>query len=417
MKRVHSLQSSAMPRLAVYLIILATFPVFARADDDPLTAGKKKSEWLKILAEDKSARQREAAVVALTVMSNRDRKNIDAIREALLADKAERVRLKALDGAAVFIQTELREPPGLVDAIGKALVNDSAEAVRLRALEIIKEALKKDELQRKIVPALSDSMKGDTVAAVRAGSATALGRMGSNAKAVVNVMTDCLKDKDPQVRAAVAEALGRVGDEARGAIPRLVPMLKDPDAGVRLAAAFALGRIGPEAATTVPDLVEVLIKDADANVRKEAARAFAFLGYDAKGAIPALGKALREDKSEEVRQQTALALGKMRGEDVSPVVPNMVEAMKKDSDKNVRIFVVHALGNTLGDGLRTYVKDLAEQLGKDAEGDVRLAICQELGALGPAAKEALPALNRAVTDVQLSVRDAAKAAVKKVQAQ
>jgi len=63
------------------------------------------------------------------------------------------------------------------------------------------------------------------------------------------------------------------------------------------------------------------------------------------------------------------------------------------------------------------VKELADQLIKDPEGDVRLAIVQELGALGPAAKDALPALKRAVTDVQLSVRDAAKAAVKKVQEQ
>ena len=94
----------------------------------------------------------------------------------------------------------------------------------------------------------------------------------------------------------------------------------------------------------------------------------------------------------------------------------MIESMKKDADKTVRIFVTHALGDSLGDGLRAYVKDLAEQLVKEMEGDVRIAIIQELGALGPAAKDALPALNMRVTDVQLSVRDEAKKAVKKVMA-
>src|SRR5438067_4614343 len=166
------------------VIALALLPAVARGqDDDPTVAGKKKSEWLKIIVEDKSPRQREAAVVAFMLMPHRDRKVIDAVRDALLSDKAERVRLKALDAVALFILTELREPPGLVESLGKVLVNDSAEAVRLKALDIIKEAIKKDEQQRKIVAFVSDSMKGDQVAAIRAGSAAALGRMGSNAKA------------------------------------------------------------------------------------------------------------------------------------------------------------------------------------------------------------------------------------------
>jgi HEAT repeat protein len=107
----------------------------------------------------------------------------------------------------------------------------------------------------------------------------------------------------------------------------------------------------------------------------------------------------------------------MRGEELQAAVPAMVEAMKKDADKGVRVFVVHSLGDGLGDGLRAYVKDMAEQLTKDPDSDVRLALVQELGALGPAAKDALPALNQAVADVQLSVRDEAKKAVKKVMGQ
>ena len=95
----------------------------------------------------------------------------------------------------------------------------------------------------------------------------------------------------------------------------------------------------------------------------------------------------------------------------------MIEAMKKDPDKSVRIFTVHALGNGLGPTLRDFVKDLAERLPKETEGEVRLAIVQELGALGPDAKEALPVLQQMVTDVQITVRDAAKQAVKKVQGQ
>jgi HEAT repeat protein len=384
------------------------------ADDERKELGKTKAEWLKALAESPSARQREAAVKILTVWEPRDRAIIDAVREAM-NDKAERVRLAAVNGVGVFVViSEVKESGSLLESMGRVLGNDSAEAVRQRALELVRD-LKKEDQQRRMVPFVADAMKADKSPAIRAAAATTLGRMGSNARTVVNVMIESLKDQDAGVRAAVADGLGRIGDEARAAIPRLVPLLKDQDPGVRLAAAFALGRIGPDAATAVPDLAHALATDTDVAVRKEAARAFALLGLDAKAAIPALAKALREDKSEEVRQHAALALEKMRGEEVHAVAPAMIEAMKKDPDKGVRIFSVHALGNSLGPTLRDFVKDLAEQLPKEKDGDVRLAIIQELGALGPDAKEALPALQQMVTDVQITVRDAARQAVKKVQ--
>jgi HEAT repeat protein len=384
----------------------------ARADDPMPVAGKTKAEWLKVLAEDPSPRQRTAAVVALTLMTPRDRAIEDAIREAL-NDKADRVRLKALDGVAVFLLTDSRSQAGTLEAIGKRIVSDPSEGVRAHAQDIAKE-IKNEDYQRKLVPYFADAMRQDKSPALRAQAATTLGRMGALARTVVNVMIEALKDPDANVRAAAAEGLGRVGDEAKGAVPKLAALLKDADPGVRLSAAFALGRIGPDAASAVPDLARALGADADANVRKEAARACSLLGLDAKPAIPALAKALREDKSADVRQQAALALGKMRGDELRPAVPAMIEAMKKDTDKGVRVFVVHALGDSLGDGLRAHVKDMADQLTRDADSDVRLALVQELGALGPAAKDALPALNQAATDVQLSVRDEARKAVKKV---
>ncbi|MBO0699292.1 MAG: HEAT repeat domain-containing protein, partial [Zavarzinella sp.] len=391
-------------------LVLFSLCAPVNADDEKKELGKTKAQWLKVLAEDPSARQREAAVKILTVWEPRDRAIVDAVREAL-NDKAERVRLAAVNGVGVFVVvSEVKESGSLLESIGRVLGNDSAESVRQRALDVVRE-LKKDEQQRKMVPFVADAMKADKSPAIRAAAAASLGRMGSNARTVVNVMIESLKDPDAAVRAAVAEGLGRIGDEAKSAISRLIPLLKDQDAGVRLSAAFALGRIGPEAATAVPDLAHTLATDADTSVRKEAARAFALLGLDAKEAIPALAKALREDKSEEVRQHAALALGKMRGEEVHAVAPAMIEAMKKDPDKAVRIFSVHALGNALGPTLRDFVKDLADQLPKEKEGEVRLAIVQELGALGPDAKEALPVLQQMVTDVQITVRDAAKQAV------
>ena len=401
--------------MCVSLCLLVAWPAWAQKGGDTV-AGKTRAEWLKILAEDKSPRLREGAVAALMIFEPRDRAVTDAVRDAL-NDKAERVRLRAVDGVALFVLSgDGRETTLLLDSLGKVLVNDPAEAVRLKALNVIRE-MKPEDHQRKLVAAVSEAMRADKSATVRAAAAATLGKLGPNAKAAVNVLIESLKDPEPGVRAAVADALGRVGDEARSGISRLLPLLKDQDAGVRLAAAFALGRIGPDAATAVPDLVQVLATDADANVRKEAARACALLGLDARAAIPGLAKALREDKSADVRQHAALALGKMRGEEVHAVAPAMIEAMKKDPDKGVRIFAVHALGNSLESTLRDFVKDLADHLGVETEGQVKVAIIQELGALGPTAREALPALQKAVSDVQITVRDEARKAVKKVQGQ
>src|SRR4051794_15071792 len=84
-------------RLPVALCLLLA--VAAACGDDDKFAGKTKQEWLKVLAEDPSPRQRVAAVVALSVMPPRDRTSEDAVRGAL-NDMSERGRLKALEGVA-----------------------------------------------------------------------------------------------------------------------------------------------------------------------------------------------------------------------------------------------------------------------------------------------------------------------------
>jgi len=403
-----------MSRVFASLIAVA-FASNVFAADEQKVEGRTKTEWIKIYQDEKSMpRARAGAIAALCQFEQRDGAIISTVSTALLQDKADRVRLIAVQGVIAILAKSTRDEAALVDALGKSLSTDASEEIRRKNAELIKE-LKKEYLRR-LAPVVADVLKSDKSPAVRAAAAVVLGRTEEHAKTVLAAMVDALKDSDPTVRAAVAESFGRIGDEAKVAVPGLKTLLKDMDASVRLAGTFALGRVGPEGASAVPELMAVLASDMDTAVRKEAARAFSLLGLDAKAGVPALAKALREDKSEEVRQQAATALGKMRGE-TRDAVAAMIDAMKNDKDKTVRVFVIHALGDSLGDGLRGYVKDFADQLIKDPEADVRLALVQELGQLGPAAKEALPALQRAATDVQLSVRNEAKAAVKKVMGQ
>jgi HEAT repeat protein len=402
-----------MLRSSLALILGLLLFQIAQADEAPFK-GKTRSEWLKIAKDDASSRNRAEAVAALSLMEPRDRLMIETVALALLNDKAARVRSTAAEGVVAIIRTSSRDEPVLFEALGKSLAAEMSEEIRLKIVELAKEM--KQEQLRKLSPALAEALKSDKASAVRVAVAAALAKAGEQAKTVITAMADTLKDPDASVRAAVAEALGRIGDEAKIAVPAIKAVLKDADPGVRLAAAFALGRIGPESATAVPELSIAMASDTDVAVRKECARAFALLGLNAKSAVPALVKALREDKSEEVRQQAALTLGKMQGE-TREVAATMLEAVKKDPNKAVRIYAIHAMADSLGDGVRAYVKDFGDRLIVEPEGDVRLALVQELGALGPAAKDALPALNRAVADVQLSVRDEAKKAVKKVMGQ
>ena len=358
-------------RLSVALLVLSVArPVAA---DEALIGGRNKVQWLE-LAKDTNPRKREAAVVALAILGPTDRNVLDTYRELAQKDATERVRLKVI-----------------------SVVQD----------------MDKEKSLRPLVPTLADLVKDDKSPAVRAAAAGALGKAGDLANPAVPSLRAALKDADANVRAAAADALARVGLEGKLAIAELTELLKDADTGVRLAAVFALGRLAPEGAKATDRLADLLTTDKDANVRKETARSLGLLGVEAKAAVPALAKALKEDKETDVRRQSAIALGKMVGE-IKPVANTMLDVLKTDADKSVRVLAVQALSTGLAAGLKDYLKDLSEQMSKDPEGDVRLAIVQEVGNLGPEAKDALPALLKATTDVQISIREAAKVAVKKV---
>ena len=208
--------------------------------------------------------------------------------------------------------------------------------------------------------------------------------------------------------------IGKIGPEAKSAVTPILPLLKDSETSVRFAAVFAYGRIGPDSAFIVPDLLQVLEKDPSEDVRREVGRALIHIGAtSAKIVIPAVIKALQTDKSENVCRQLALTIGKMG--DIKSSMNELLEIIKNDKDRSVRLYLVRSIPAGLGTGgLKDYVKEYAAWLGKEPESDVRLAIIQEIGALGPAGKEGLAALNLAESDVVLQVREAAKEAVLQV---
>lgn len=158
---------------------------------------------------------------------------------------------------------------------------------------------------------------------------------------------------------AAALQLRRMGLENRGAIPELLRGLDDRDPEVRAAAAWALGQWGPRAAAALPNLVRAL-NDGNAIVRGLAAIALREVG----GAAPDLIKGLR-DPDANVRMICAEALGRLKA---ATAVPALIELSRNPAE------------------------DLA----------VLRNVAAALGEIGPAAEEAIPALEGLKANPRLS---------------
>jgi HEAT repeat protein len=225
-----------------------------------------------------------------------------------------------------------------------------------------------------------------------------------------------LKDKEPGPRAAAAEALGLLQADPEEIVPALVDALNDADGTVRLYTIMSLGRYGEKAHRAVAALATIVTKDNVVDVRRKAAEALGQVGAAAKSAAPALVEALQKDKDKDVRRWAAIALTKI-GADAREEVPTLVkvlaEVLEKEQDRFVRSNVVHALGKLGKDA----VEPLKKCLQTDVVIEVRLAAIEELGMIGPDAKDdvVIRLLTTATRDGRSAVREAAETALKKIQ--
>ena len=203
--------------------------------------------------------------------------------------------------------------------------------------------------------------------------------------AVLQGLTEALKDSDAEVRKQAMQALARI--HAPGMYDVIAQALKDPDAGsapagrvravtdarsacravahrarsrirtrdVRQQAAFALGQL--RSAEAVPALSAAL-KDSDDDVREQAL--FALSQIRDASAVPAITAALT-DKADNVREQAAFALSQLGD---SKAVPALVAALK-DKEPSVRQQAAFALSQ-IGDesaleGLTAALKDVGRR--------------------------------------------------------
>jgi HEAT repeat protein len=388
-----------MPLRSAVLLFLAGASLTATAADDPVLNGRKTSEWLTMLKEDNVPRKRRAAVLTL--------------------------------GQVVAEHPDTRQT--VLPAVARALRNDSNPGVRAQAAAVL--GRQPAERAGLFLLDATEALRIEKDSDVRREIAVVFGRLGPHAQPAVQPLTEVLKDPAPATRAAAADALGRIGKEARAAAPSLAPLTRDADRGVQAAAAFALGRIDPDDREAAADALIALLaaeRGRDARLTARAAVGSAatvggrgtelvttaivslgLLGEKTTDVVAAVANWL-SDPDSDVRQQAALALGKF-GTVARGAVGPLTAAFQTDADKLVRIYSLHALSVSFYGDAPSLIPVLTGRLKIDPDYEVRLAIAEQLGALGPTGKAAVPALREAQRDPQLKVREAASFALRRIQ--
>jgi RNA polymerase sigma factor (sigma-70 family) len=193
-----------------------------------------------------------------------------------------------------------------------------------------------------------------------------------------------LKDRDEVFRGNALTALGQLAQEDRNLIPVLIECLKDRAGSVRSTAANSLRNIGPPAEAAVPGLVNAL-KDRKLHIYNEAIY-YALKEIDPLGekSVPLLVRLLRDD-DELVRISAAITL--------AIAFPKSLEQVAKDHKELID----------------AYVACLSPQ---HSSHFYEAAVA--LGAIGPQAKSALPALVDSFKKAPPDGRHAVLQAVEKI---
>lgn len=284
------------------------------------------------------------------------------------------------------------------------------------ALSIMGPAAK--EALPKLILLLKDQKKASLWCVLRV-----LRSMGPAAKPAVPALAEVLKE-EKTYRAEIAWTLGKIGPDAEAAVPALLAVLDDANATVRWAAISALGRIGRAARPAMPALIHAL-GDRQSSVRASAAFALGQIDAATKPAIAALAKLLQEE--EPVVRWAALTTLEAIGpadKDAVPALGRLVGDRRghipAGAKKRRREYLQPKRRDIFGPwpwGEGGAVEDMAparDAYNADHAVTVPERAIRILAALGPAAREAVPALLAARHDDRVTVRLAADAAVQKI---
>ena len=270
------------------------------------------------------------------------------------------------------------------------------------------------------------------------------------AEAVIPKLIPLLKVERRNVHAWVAQALGNFGAKSRGAVPDLLPLLEGTQfERNRAAAAKALGQILKDAKPSeeVEKVTKALVagfNDQYSDVQREAVRACGMIGPAAKSCIPHLGGKLKgftggnwnRDAATLVREQAAYACMRM-GELAKEHIDLLIVKLHQEGQKSpLFVKAIGAIGPVHENVVPNIVDKLEvpdpamwyqieayevlEKFGPKAapaaslldrylreskmNGKGTIQIIKTLKAIGPAAKQYIPTLEKFKTAKKYSQR-------------
>jgi HEAT repeat protein len=363
----------------VVLIVLVPLSAPAQGkDDEPTVRGKTRVEWLKTLESGKQVKERYAAVLALRVFGPKSAGVLETLATATRKDDADLVRQSA------------------VHALGEM----GADA-------------------KSTIDTLTEVLEKDKKAGVREAAAVALGKLKPHSKTAVLPLAAALKDPDPAVRSVAGEALRELGEDAVAARDALLAAFQDTknDPFTRVHAAEALSRLGNDGVVVVPELAKTLgDKDAPVLVRKMSAELLGRFGQAAGASVGALEAALKV-KEADVRRAAIIAVGRIgfKAKEAWPTVQKLLEKAY-EPDPAVRTQAIRVAGVIGREEPKTVLPALTGLLKTEDNVEAKIAAVQEIASFGEAAGGAVPQLKElAQSDPRASVREAAQAAVKKIE--
>jgi HEAT repeat protein len=391
-----------------------------------------------VLKKDDDDQARLQAVTALRQLRTNATPAVPALKVAL-ADDNPQVRITAFSfltqlrqNPAESAQEHLKgeDKRARINAAAVLLVGTRGD--REGALQTLNEGLKETDAalryqaafglvaaRQKSGEALSDVLLEalkDKKASVRERAAAALTPpdRGPDAKAQAGVnaaLTEALKDESPDVRRLAAGALARLGGDAKVVLPVLAELLKDADASVRLETLARLANYRRDAVNFGEDVVPYLadgLEDKDPQVRANAATYLRAAGPAAAKALSALVKVVRNDRNLNVRRSALRAVQGLGEEGL----PGLVELVTV-SDAAVQLTVMRSL-QQYKEKAKAAVPNLIKVL-EGGDDDARRLAAQTLGTIGPDARDAIDPLKEAARSPNATVKQAAEQALQLIE--
>jgi len=212
----------------------------------------------------------------------------------------------------------------------------------------------------------------------------------------VQALRDALESDKKTTRLDAIRSLAAIGHDSRDAVralakpavPDLIDALKDKDDDIRMEAASALGQIGSNAASAVEPLIAAfrdeqhpVVSASAIQVSANAIQALGEIGPAAASFLPALAKMVEDPRHfyHIWAIQAFWRIGPKGAAEASVVVPKLIARLSTTKDPRERRWIADILAE-----------------------------------IGPAARDALPALSTAAADPDPTVGSAAKKALSAV---